>query len=193
MDYMKLARVAYEEVRADYNQHTCIGMAAALLTTLKLAGEEGAFPLTVRAHITNPAFTRRRASAALPPTQEQVEKWGRQDGSFQASIGFDLKQEGKGWPGHLVVIVPDAVDGRTLMFDLTIMQAEQPQHDIHLRPVILAVKPEFLNGEQPFGLKVNGCQVMYKASPNDKSYEETPVWQSGQVHDLLAMRILARL
>ncbi|MBA3752748.1 MAG: hypothetical protein H0X01_01070 [Nitrospira sp.] len=190
MDYLKLAQIAVQEVLNEYGEHTCIAMAGVLMTVLRLDGVDGAYPLTVHVKILNPNLTK-LASSVKSPSEAQMKRWGAQQGSFMVSLG-EVMSEPDGWPGHLVVIVPDAVEGRTIMLDLTIMQADQPQYGIRLRPIALKLDREIL-ATKTFGVVQNGCQIMYKAFPDDLTYQEKLAWQRSDLHDLVATRILSRL
>jgi hypothetical protein len=88
-------------------------------------------------------------------------------------VGSGDPEPGK-WPGHLVTVL-----GGQVLIDLTLDQADRPQHGILLpMPILAPCDPDFLAGQARVAGIVGGCRVVYEARPGDRSFERSNDWRS---------------
>jgi hypothetical protein len=97
------------------------------------------------------------------------------------------------WPGHLTVIIPNLLAEKHLMLDPTIIQANHPGTGIDIPPLAALVMDDFVSGEKVRKMTVNGSTLLYKAFPDDKSYQEKSNWEKLIASPHVVDRVLARL
>jgi hypothetical protein len=139
----------------------------------------------------NPALT-----ADFEQDQEIIERiddlnWG-EHGYAMIRFGEDAKANGT-WPGHLVTIVPEVFGNRAAILDPTIPQVNSQGHGFALRPILVGVPNGFLEGQQSCGKAIESCFVLYHALPDDRSYEQTPLWEDRQKQKRISRAVLDRL
>ena len=191
MDWQRLYQVVIEELERVGENHSCIMAAAVLIDVLNTQGVKDAYPLTVKPRILNPKFTSRLKREPFPQTPQLQAEWSA-DGCSIVAIGHG-EGSSRQWPAHLIVIIPKALDGRNAALDLTVTQANVPAWGIELIPLMMAVPDEFLKGAKEFKAPVNGSIVIYQAFPEDRSFEETPLWRKKEGRNPIVNRILSRL
>jgi hypothetical protein len=180
--------VVREELRIGtlYRKDCCIPATAILCDVLdyfKLPAK----PLSVIACIYNPLMTERLEREGMPTREEAERDWFPQ-GCYSIGVGLGEREPGK-WPGHLVALLAGKV-----LVDLTLDQAERPEHNVILPvPIIAAVGADFLEpGNVARGL-VNGCRVDYVARPEDRSFERSNDWKSKKRRDGVVAVCIRRL
>lgn len=139
-------------------------------------------PLTVETTVFNPVFADFIEKKGLDPTEEDMHAMGKAGGRFVV-IGSrrDGDAEPGCWPGHLVAVMRAA--GKTpVVIDLTIDQANRPNKDIHITdPLVFGVPSGFLMGRAIatgfYPTKAGKICFVYRAIPNDTTYEASPDWQ----------------
>lgn len=191
MDWQRLYQVVIEELERVGESHSCIMAAAVLIDVLNAKGMKEAYPLTVKSKIFDPKFASRLKREPFPQTPELLDEW-MADGCSMVTIGHG-EGSSRQWPGHLIVIIPKALGGRNAALDLTVTQANVPAWGIELIPLMMAVPDEFLTGAKWFRAPVNGSIVIYEAFPEDRSFEETPLWSKKKRRNSIVKRILSRL
>ncbi len=103
-------------------------------------------------------------------------------------MGIGDPQPGK-WPGHLVATL-----GGKVLINLTLDQADRPEHGIVLPvPIVAPLSPEFLTHEGQMVGMVNGCRVVYEARPDDCSFERSNDWKSRKRHAAVVGAAIRRL
>jgi hypothetical protein len=168
-----LCQVVREELRIGslYRPDCCIAATAILIEVLDYF-RLNARPLSVIATVFNPAMSERIEREGMP-TLEKAERDWFPCGCYSLAVGVGDPEPGK-WPGHLVANLADQV-----LIDLTLDQADRPQHDIVLPMPIMAPLPaEFLTEGGQMAGKVNGCRVVYEARPGDRSFERSNDWKN---------------
>lgn len=191
MDWQKLVSIVIDELNKRPGGHFCIQAACVLLSVLRTKGIKGAYPLAVKVRIFNPKFTERLKIEPPPNTPELEAQW-KAEGCIGIIIGGKDAPAGD-WPGHLVVIIPGGLKGKDALCDLTITQANKPEWNIQLGPILISVRESHLRGKEALGVPLNGCQIIYEAFPDDQSFKETPVWKGKLKRDLIVKRVLKRL
>lgn len=191
MDWQRLYQVVIEELKRVGESHSCIMAGAVLIDVLNAKGIKNAYPLTVKPKILDPKFTSRLKREPFPQTPELLNEWA-DDGCNIVRIGHG-EGSSRQWPAHLIVIIPKALAGRNAALDLTITQANVPAWGIELIPLMMAVPDEFLTGAKWFRAPVNDSLVIYEAFPEDRSFEETPLWSKKKRRNSIVKRILSRL
>ena len=144
MDWKKLIQTIIYELEQSGESNSCIITAAVLIKVLRLKGIKGAYPLTVRVKIFNPKYTD-RINKEPPPNSLEVKYGMSSNGWALVAIGGKLKTKGL-WPAHLIVIIPQAIKHRDALCDLTITQANKPEWNISLAPIIMGVNDSFIKG-----------------------------------------------
>ena len=188
-----IARATDQELEHLGEKHSCIYASAVLLEVLKVKGFADAYPLTVKPVVLNPPFVERLKTQPFPDDPETQAKWA-QDGCCMINIGGgNAVSTDRQWAGHLVVTLPNFFDDRHAICDLTITQASKPEWGINLVPTFVRVPASFVNGETEFKAPVNGSFIVYKAFPEDHSFESASVWTNQTYRDLAVKNILARL
>ena len=154
----------------------CIQTSALLAKSLHLLGVPNAYCLTVGVHAYNQAWTKFVDEHGWPE-DNRSRKACNNSGAAVSKVGKAAPSVEEGnWWGHLVVIVPQVIDGGHLLVDASIMQANQPDFDIVFPPLLLRVKDEFVSGRKPATFDVDTMKVIYEAHPDDRSFEVTPAW-----------------
>jgi len=169
----RLCEVVREELHIGtlYRPDCCIA-ATAILNEVLDYFQLTASPLSVIATIFNPVMSERIAQEGMPTLEEAERDWFTK-GCYSLAVGAGDAQPGK-WPGHLVTVL-----GGRVLIDLTLDQANRPQHGIVLPMQILApCDPDFLAGQARVAGSVGGCRVVYEARPGDRSFERSNDWRS---------------
>jgi hypothetical protein len=129
-------------------------------------------PLTVKTTIFNPVMLQRHESGERLPTNDaEMQEWVGKYRAWAIGLGFGGDQGPHKWPGHLVLHAE-----KTTMLDLSIDQANRPQWDISLHPFGTNTFPEFLAGDEPLYVVINGCLLKYHADLNNRGYTISPNW-----------------
>jgi hypothetical protein len=87
------------------------------------------------------------------------------------SIGYGQNPEDTGYDAHVVTVVE-----RRFLLDLTLDQANRPQHSIELRPGYFLLPDGFLAGDEGAPMVLNGTYIRYTAVPDDRGFLTTPDW-----------------
>jgi len=139
-----------------YRPDCCIAATAILIDVLDYF-RMTARPLSVLATVFNPAMSRRIEREGMPTLEEAEGDWFLK-GCHSLAVGLGDPEPGK-WPGHLVANLADK-----LLIDLTLDQADRPQHGIVLpMPIIAPFPREFLTENGHMAGMVNGCRVRGEA------------------------------
>jgi hypothetical protein len=169
-----------------YRPDCCIAATAILIDVLDYF-RLTARPLSVIATVFNPAMSRRIEREGMPTLEEAERDWFPR-GCYSLAVGVGGPQLGK-WPGHLVVNLADQV-----LIDLTLDQADRPQHGIVLpMPIVAPFPPDFLTEDGQMAGLINGCRVVYEARPADRSFDRSNDWRSRKRRDAVvgtAIRLL---
>jgi len=161
---------------------SCIGATRMGMDILKSIGVTDMYALSVRCYIFNQPFAEHAERVGrIAESPEETVAWEAEDGSWAIGLGFEptvlLPNR---WPGHLVLIVE-----RRLLWDLSIDQANRPQHGIVFdRPVVLPVTEPFLRDRErlttAWRTPIATLQLAYEARPGDKSFRKSPNWTEAQ-------------
>lgn len=126
----------------------------------------------------NPALAARLARGEPPPqTPEDVLAAWDADRCWSVGIGSGASPDAKvllrdtrarRWPGHLVALVDE-----TWVLDLALYQFSRPERDIRLEPFFWRVTDAAASP-----LQLNGCLLYYLPRPEDRSYLDSPDWQT---------------
>jgi hypothetical protein len=137
----RLCEVVREELHIGtlYRPDCCIAATAILnevLDYFKLTAR----PLSVIATVFNPVMSERIEREGMPTLEEAERDWFPR-GCHSLAVGAGDPEPGK-WPGHLVTVL-----GGRVLIDLTLDQANRPQHGIVLPvPIIAPPGRGFLDG-----------------------------------------------
>lgn len=174
-DILHIVQAVQNVIVANDLEDHCIHTSALLAKALHAYGYPDAYLLTVGVEIFNPAFLAWVAEYGPPETPEQAAACDASGGlTIHLGAGHDQSVEADRWKGHLVVVVPDAMDGRDCMFDLSVTQVNKCGFGVVLQPVVAKLKPEysFVHGDSPMIQDINGSRVRYMAYPDDKSFND---------------------
>jgi hypothetical protein len=155
--YATLLTEGHKIIRRHYAADCCIAATRITCDVLQHFGIE-ASPVPTKIVVQNPklaARTIRERGVQLP----------LRPGEYSVGIGYGLpthKQGRIGYNGHLVTFTKE------FLIDLTIDQANRPQHNINLHPVIE-------RAALPTVIQINGCLIQYKAS-DDYTFTEASDW-----------------
>lgn len=182
------------ELQKHQDHNSCITVSALLTRCLRAWRYPDAYPLTVRVSIYNATAREWMERNGIPRTDAEIADFN-QSGSAHVYIGYTPENllPQNHWSGHLAVIVPHLFGDRHGLVDLTVMQANKPEWGIELPPMILKVTDNFLAGTKPCSTTVRGCQVIYEAFPDDKSYNKIGHWKKIPKLREMADRIVERL
>jgi hypothetical protein len=117
----------------------------------------------------------------MPETRE----W--RGGEWSLGIGHGREVGQPGYDGHVVVVVEER-----WVLDLTLDQANRPQHGINMHLGYFAVTPEWLRGETMTAFRRDGCFVQYEAVPEDRGFLTVPDWTEIKANDPKLRRLLLR-
>jgi len=172
---LNIVQAVQNVIAANDLEDHCIQTSALLAKAFHTHGYPNAYLLTVGVEIFNPALLAWVEENGPPETPEQAAACDRAGGiTIHLGAGHDQAIDADRWKGHLVVVVPDAIDGRDCMFDLSVTQVNKHGYGIVLRPVVAKLKPErsFVHGKSPMIQDINGSRVRYMAYPGDKSFND---------------------
>jgi len=148
-------------------------------------------PLVVETTVYNPPFAEWIEKNGLDPSEEEMHRLGEAGGRFVVlGAREERTPEPNKWPGHLVCLV-EASGKPTTVVDLSIDQANRPKKDINItEPLIFGVPTDFVDGTGcaigHTGTKAGPICFVYRAFPDDKSYEVSPDWKrdyGAKAHD----------
>lgn len=162
-----LLKYARPEILKEFRIDSCIVSAAVAIDVLTHFGIL-AEPLAVRALVFNEPLANHIQNDGFP-TEQQVQQWTKEDGSYSVGIGVGTQLPNK-WAGHLVVLVE-----RQLLLDLSLDQATRPQYNMFLNPLCVEVDEQFLSGS-PIVFKVEQCVVRFDVLTGNKGYTSSPDW-----------------
>jgi hypothetical protein len=191
-DYAAIVIPVRDEIKTLLGRLACINAVAALIDVANEVGVGGLKPLTVRAHIFNPTLSQRVGDILAPEAPTLIQRWIEESGSFRIGLGIGEASGGE-WAGHLVAVGDDSNSCKKIMIDATIEQANDPIHNIVLRPVVFRVTIDHLKGQRVFQISINGCKIFYRAFPDDRFYEQTLAWQDRSQRMIIKDRILERI
>ena len=189
-----IGQATREELEALGAQHSCIFASAVLVEVLRKRGFSGAQALTVHARVLNPPFTAWVKARGYPKNPTELAECEAQGGAI-VGLGGKLDESllADQWPGHAVVITPGAFGDRHALLDVTITQANKQEWGIELPPLLARVGDEFVRGEKEFKADVNSSLVVYKALPDDGSYQASVLWTDTSRWKSAAERAIAAL
>jgi hypothetical protein len=190
IEWSTLEIALMEELTKASQQHSCIMATAVFIRVLNLKGVD-AYPVTVKVSVYNPYFSSKIKGLETPPSPELVNQWGT-EGAACVKIG-DGEETEAGWPNHLIAVVPNAENGKDLVFDFTITQVNRAEMNINIKPVVMLVSPGFFKKQQTKSFHNNECLMRYESFPEDRSYEQAPIWQDTAARDHIANLVLSRI
>lgn len=186
-----IANCILEELKAVEQAHSCILAAHVATQVFHRLGYGSAHPLTVRARILNPPLIRWVKETKLLPNDSNADEWAKLGGQ-PIMLGAE-PVPGRDWLGHVVVIVPNLVKGHNALLDLTIPQVNGRAAELELPPMFLAVTDQFVRGESPHAVDVNGGSVRYTAFPSDLGYKTSEIWAIRSQTNWFVDKIVARI
>jgi len=192
IDYGRLGLAVRNEIIEFFRRYACINAVAALVDAAEALGGHVS-PLTVRAFVFNPRITEALGDPQAPGAVERLQAAIASGGRDTVALGVQTSTplpEGE-WAGHLVGVVDGFKPARALVIDPTLEQANQPARGIVLRPGFLVVPPDVLGAV--FRIRIEGCEIQYKAFPDDTHFLSTGAWRDRTQRDVLRDRVLNRL
>jgi len=154
-------------------EHHCIEASALLASVFHRRGFPDAYLLTVGVEILSPTFIKWIDEHGFPETDEQQEACDAAGGRvIHLGAGHDQEVAQGQWKGHLIVVVPNCMDGRDCMFDLALPQVNSVASDINMKPLVTKLNPDgsFVDGNEKMTKLMFDCSVRYTAYPKDKSF-----------------------
>lgn len=84
------------------------------------------------------------------------------------------------WVGHLVTIAIDPKRNKKWLIDLTIDQADRPEHGIICQPYITAIDNDMLGSSFTIDSNIDGIntRILYDPQWGDMTYQATADWQN---------------
>lgn len=168
--------VTRRQIVRHFRADSCIASTRIGLTLCEAMLHLESYPLSVQLSIYNRALIERATrEGGLPATRKVTQRWAKESGAWSIGLGYPMPDLTPGrWPGHLVLIVE-----RHWLWDLSIDQANRPQHGIEFhQPVLLPVTEAFLRGrERLVEWWEENCLLMYDAKPEDKSFRASSAWE----------------
>jgi len=179
MDHMCLT-IPTMLTTAGLGRGTCI-LHTRIATLLARKAGVRARPLTCALTVANAEWL---ALAEELDRMPDVEEW--RGGEWALGIGQGKAPGQKGYDGHVVVVVEDR-----WVLDLTLDQANRPQHGIEVRPGYFRVERDWLRGGRRIAFRRNGAFIQYEARPEDRGFLAVPDWTEVRANQPLIRRILA--
>ncbi len=193
----RLAPVAYPTMREEYRPDCCIAAAAILIRVFKECGYE-AEPVPVTVEVYNEAMVKLLESGNPLPSDLERKRllldltgaWGVAIAPADTPVVSPLRDQrrplGGGYGGHLLLRVNE------YLIDATIQQAERPEYQIKLPPMIVACHAERLMRDGKLFLEVGTCHVVYRRI-TDESYREATDWKRTKPFRQTVNKILQRI
>jgi len=164
-----LLEVATGIFKRRFDPDCCLNATRILVNILKNRMHMKATALSVTATIFNPYMVEK----GRPPESPAEGRLWRDEGGWMVVVGSRGEAMPRRWPGHLVALVYGS-----WIVDATVQQANRPEKNIEIKPLIFQGTEEFLRGErsQRITEPLNGCAVFYDAFPEDKTWASKPGW-----------------
>ena len=169
----QIIKATIEELEAISQLHSCI-VAASVLTTAFARVNIPSNALAVYATVFNPIYAQRIRDNGLAPLSEAADQQCRTDGGRLVQVGADLQpgeelEDGE-FPGHVAVVIPDFRPGAVTLVDLAIIQANDPELNVYVDPLIAHTFPGFVHGSEQLWSQNHDCLVVYSAKPDDTRF-----------------------
>jgi hypothetical protein len=175
-------------IRRFYRPDCCIAATRVLVevfTRLRCLAR----PLSVVTEVRNGVMVElgKRFGHPHPLTEAEGYLW-RDLGAWSVIMGLPgVPYAPDRWPGHLACLVWESV-----LCDIAVTQATRPHIGIHLLPVAVEVRPEFLCGGESSIIDVGDCELYYETRPADRSYADAVDWYDKARHERAIESILFR-
>jgi hypothetical protein len=189
IDYFALGLAVRDQHLKCFRRFSCINAVAALVDVAEVLGGHVS-PLSVRAAIFNPRDTAAVGDLRDPEAIQRLCDAAR-IGNFDIGLGFAGREPGS-WGGHLVGLVEDSQPGRSMVVDVTLEQANQPERGIVLKPVFMAA-PSHIAGARFPVVNIAGCAILYQAFTDDTSFQSTGAWSNQEQRRMLRDAVLRQL
>lgn len=188
IDYSRLVAATHADIQTNCSGFPCITIASVLQDVLHALGASDAYCLASHMKVFSPAETRRLGHDPAAWAQTEFSVY---DGALpRVVLGETGSASADEWHGHLVVIVPNGMDGRDLLLDLSIERANQPAQGILLRPITMKTPLSFAEGGQILSYIVNQCRILYKALPDNHTFENKTAWRNTEFRQSATQRIV---
>lgn len=183
--------IAIEELNAHDELDSCIMASMVVNDVLSQVGIHDAFPLTVKPKAMNPPLSAAFEQNGMSMDGLEDLNWEEYGYAMASFEGSDRPDEG--WPAHLVTIIPYGLNHRPALLDLAIVRLNNRGLGFHVSPIFAGAPEGFVDGHQSTKVTMNGCLVLYRAFPDDKSYEDTELWNNCRKQRTIADAIVQRL
>ncbi len=167
----EIVQAVIEDLTQGDLMQSCVQASTILAEVLKRTGFPEAFPLTVSVTAVNTPMAKRlyeRSDSSVLPDEGAFE-----NGEYAAVIDMDDPVEGRQWPGHLVVIVPNYFRERHAMIDVTIGQLNAPDKGVVLEPLTVPVEEAFVKGSARHTEFVGSNALFYQSHPADTTWQDS--------------------
>lgn len=175
------AKVARDEILLDFKIDSCIASTRITIEVMRRLKVK-ARPLAVEATVYNEGFHDAVTAEGWPDTSdtEAFHAWCDKHNAWSLGIDRSQSQGDMRWPGHLVALV-----GRSpYLVDAAADQMSRPKKGIEMPGVFVQplYQTGFVTGQQPaiFTGEEDGKVkqvVVYRAFPDDRSYNTAPDWK----------------
>jgi hypothetical protein len=160
------------EILKEFRLDSCIGSTRVVCKVLDHFGYR-AVPFGAKVHVYNPVMTKAMARGIKFPDSGSPELHRMLDLIGGWSVGLGETPVDADPVGHLVALLPK----EKLIVDASLDQANRPQKQIELPPVLIAhVDDDFIAGKSPDTLMYNGCKLVYHAEPGNTVYKQSGDW-----------------
>lgn len=186
---VEFTRVARPVILDYFAPNCCVAATAITIGVFRALGIP-ARPCTCRVSIFNRAYVdRSQREGRIPQGLEETRAWCADGVSWAVGVGYGADSGEGGWPGHLMAVVAGSV-----LVDASIEQANRPQKDIVLPPVLAVPAPaDFLLERSRFYLhSTDGGLVIYEPLA-DRSWRRAPDWVHRDRHERAIERIVDAL
>lgn len=166
-----LAQFGRRQMLKEWELDSCIAATAIAIDVVKHYGMK-AEPFPVTLQVWNPASRKKINELGRLPTPD--EKSWQDEGGWSVGVGFGIHRESpQKWPGHLVALVDDEI-----LLDLSVDQANRPQHNIQLGAGggFVPNFEKFYSGEECHVTESCDCLLIYEAKLGESRYEQSPDW-----------------
>lgn len=173
-----IVRLTWETMRA-HDLESCITGARVAFDVCR-AHDIRVRALSTKVRIYNAPMVARMVRGEVPSDVQEIDRWNREDGSWNVGIGGFGYDKPDHFDGHLVVIADERV-----LVDPTLPQANRPQYDIELSGLAGRIPDGWPRRENdvPIQLEQNGCVVTYEAQADDRRWVATDSWKSRELRE----------
>jgi hypothetical protein len=187
----------YKDMHELFGPNCCVAASKTVLRVLGELGVQRRRVLPVRFEVWNTEQRTRAKNKQSPPEGERIfmsmgittpESELAENNRFfkKETIGdVTIFSPNDVPPGHVVAAIDSPSKKEFILIDSTIAQLNEVDQHIFMPQAVVAaqVSHDFIKGESPLSIEVNGCMLRYWSDPENEIFTAYPVWNEPKITD----------